>query len=75
MSHPLYRETASELSYLVLQKRRQEAQLSSPPLDSTNQRLYSMGGRSIFDGYVAERAIAADSYQGEARRFWPVEGK
>lgn len=47
MGHPLDHAVASELSYLVLQKRRERGELSPCALDSSNQTLYALPSRMV----------------------------
>lgn len=57
---------ASDLSYLVLQKRRRDSELSTPPLDSTLQRLYALPSALVQrEAFIADRAVAID--QAKAR--------
>lgn len=60
---------ASELSFEVLQRRRREFQLSTPPLDSSNQRLITIPGHLDRHAYFAERNVGVDRLTREARRL------
>jgi hypothetical protein len=64
---------ASDLSYLVLQKRRREFQLTTPELDSRLRNLYTVPGVIERHAFIADRASVPDSFQGETRRFWDGE--
>lgn len=57
---------ASDLSYLVFQKRRRDAELQTPQLDSTNQRLYPIPCAFVQrEAFIADRDTITDGYQGE----------
>jgi hypothetical protein len=57
---------ASDLSYLVLQRRRQQAELSPCALDSSNQRLYPLPSQMVVrEAFIADRAPVVDSFQGD----------
>ena len=46
---------ASDLSYEVLQRRRRNLELTTPQLDSVNQRLVSVPGHIDRHAYIADR--------------------
>jgi hypothetical protein len=56
---------ASELSYLVLEKRRRESELAPCPLDSVNQRLYGIPFAVERHAFMADRESIVDGFQGE----------
>lgn len=57
---------ASDLSYLVLQKRRESGELSACALDSTNQALYPLPSQHVLrEAFIADRPAITDSFQGE----------
>jgi hypothetical protein len=57
---------ASELSYLVLQKRRREGELAPCLLDSLNRRLYGLPSQVVGrEAFSANRRAIPDSWQGE----------
>lgn len=59
---------ASELSYLVLERRRRLCELSTPELDSLNRRLYPLPSSLVVrEAFTADRAAIPDSFQGDAR--------
>ena len=60
---------ASDLSYLVLEKRRRERELATPPLDSVNRRLYAIPCAIVQrEAFIASRESVEDAFQGEGRR-------
>ena len=57
---------ASELSYLVLQRRREQRELSACALDSLNKRLYPLPSQMVVrEAFIADRRPVIDSYQGD----------
>jgi hypothetical protein len=59
---------ASDLSYLVLERRRQRGELGLCGLDSSNQRLYPLPSQmAVREAFIADREPVRDSYQGELR--------
>jgi hypothetical protein len=59
---------ASDLSYLVLQKRRREAQRGLEVPDSSNQTLYPITP-CLFDAYIADRTAGIDRATWDAQRI------
>ena len=60
---------ASDLSYLVLQRRRRLQELTTPQLDSSNQRLYPLPSQiATREAFIADRRCISDSFQGEGLR-------
>ena len=58
---------ASDLSYLVLQKRRERGELGACALDSSNQRLYPLPSAVVQrEAFIGSRSIA-DGFQGEGQ--------
>ena len=71
MSHHLDHAVASDLSYRVLQARRDRNELTPPVLHLPYQR----SEPCVFDGYIADRPSVPDSYQGDGfKRAVIVEG-
>lgn len=57
---------ASDLSYFVLQRRRELRELSPCALDSLNQRLYPLPSQMVVrEAFIADRRPVVDSYQGD----------
>lgn len=62
--HPI----ASDLSYLVLQKRRQAGELSPCALDSVNKRLYALPSAIVQrEAFIGDREVALDQSKGGLR--------
>lgn len=60
---------ASELSYLVLQRRRELSELATPPLDSSNQRLYPLPCSLVQrEAFIASRETIHDAQLWENER-------
>jgi hypothetical protein len=69
MAHPLDHSIASDLSYLVFEKRRRESELGLQVLDSSNQRLYALPSHLVQrEAFVYDRETVVD-YQ------WNLRGK
>ena len=61
---------ASDLSYFVLQARRERGELGAGRLDSTNQRLYPLPSQVVQrEAFIADRESVSDSFQGEGVGF------
>ena len=58
---------ASDLSYEVLQRRRRNLELTTPQLDSVNQRLVSV------PGHIDRHAFIADRPGGVSEAEWHIE--
>ena len=63
IDHPV----ASDLSYEVLQRRRRNFELTTPQLDSVNQRLVSV------PGHIDRHAFIADRPGGVSEAEWHIE--
>ena len=66
--HPLDRSLASDLSNLVLQKRRERGELMPCPLDSSNQMLYPLPSQ-----LVQREAFISSRPTGVSEAEWIVE--
>ncbi len=65
-------EIATETFQACLEMRRRRGELSTPPLDSQNRRLYSLPSVVVQrEAFIANRESVPDSFQGE--RPWPRE--
>lgn len=54
-------QTASDLSYFVLQKRRERGEIGPCALDSVNQRLYPLPSQVVQrEAFMADRIVACD---------------
>ena len=72
MLHPLDRPIGSDLSQLVLEKRRRQLELGSQVLDSTNQRLYPLPSQLVErEAFIADRETVLD---GELIPIWHFRG-
>ena len=59
-------EIATEFSQAVLEVRRRNGELTPPPLDSVNRRLYGLPSRVVQrEAFIADREPVPDSWQGE----------
>ena len=57
---------ASDLSYFVLQRRREQHELAACALDSVNQRLHPLPSQMVVrEAFIADRLPVVDSYQGD----------
>jgi len=66
MNNPI----ASDLSYLVLQKRRERGELSPCALDSVNQRLYPLPSRMVErHAFIADRDAVITDQRELTQRF------
>jgi hypothetical protein len=64
--HFLDRPLASELSYRVLELRRQRGELGPCDLDCSNQRIYPLPSQFVVrEAFIADRKRTPDSFQGE----------
>jgi hypothetical protein len=61
---------ASDLSQRVLQMRRRRFELTTPPLNDTNHRLYHLPSVMVQrEAFIGDRGAIADSFQGESRQI------
>ena len=65
--HPLDRPICSDRSYEVLQRRRRDFELTTPQLDSSNQKLVTM------PGHIDRHAFIADRPGGISEAEWNLE--
>ena len=65
--HPLDRPICSDLSYETFQRRRRAGELTTPPLDSSNQRLVTV------PGHIDRHAFIADRPGGVSEAEWHIE--
>ena len=60
---------ASDLSYLVLQKRRERGETGACPLDSSNQRLYPLPSQFVQrEAFIASRPGGVNEIEWELQR-------